>query len=400
MAQALHFGIDVGTTKVVAISGLVDARRGTVEIASYGEAPSRGLKRGVVVDRKLAAGSIAEAVEAGGERITSAVVGIAGGHISSTNTEVTLLNRGRNLELNARFLKRLEVEAGKVEIGEDEEVVQVVPRSYVLDDTEGVRNPLGLAARRVTMRAHVVSGAISGIQNLVRAVEDCGIRATDIVLEPIASAESCLTEQDRERGVLLMDIGGGTTDLAVFAGNALSHTAVIPLGGESLSADVAYGLKIPFEDAERLKLRYGTVISREVDSVAAVRLGDRHYNASFIAQILEYRAREILEYARNSVQGAGLLDRVANGVILTGGGAGLDGMVELTEEITGSRTRVAAPRLHRAKSKPLREPEYSTAVGLLHFSADNNKRTNKGKGASIVNFGSIAELVRGWFRGR
>ncbi|MGI8650227.1 MAG: cell division protein FtsA [Rubrobacter sp.] len=398
MPQALYFGIDIGTTKVVAISGRVDPRRGTVEVVNYGEAPSRGLKRGVVVDRKLAAESIAEAVEACGGQNSTAVVGIAGGHVSSRNTEVTLLNRGRNTEVGSRLLKRLEVEAANITVGEDKEIIQVVPRVYVLDETEGVTNPVGLSARKVTMRAHVVSGSVSSIQNLIRAVEDCGIRVSNVVLEPLASAESCFTERDRERGCILLDIGGGTTDLAVFVENTLVHTAVIPLGGQSLTSDVAYGLKIPFEDAERLKLRYGTVISRAVDSVAAVRLGDRHYNASFIAQILEYRAREILEYARDSLQSANVLDRVTSGVILTGGGSRLDGMVELTEEIVGSKARVAAPGLHRAKGKPLQEPEYSTAVGLLHFAAKNNNRVIKGKGASVLSFGSIAELVRGWFR--
>lgn len=399
MAQSLYFGIDVGTTKVVAISGRVDARRGTVEVVSYGEAPSRGLKRGVIIDRKLAAESIRSAVEATGERFTSAVVGIAGGHVSSRNTEVTLLNRGRNIEVGARFLRRLEAEAGNIQVGEGEEIIQVVPRVYVLDETEGVMNPLGLAARKVTMRAHIVSGSVSSIQNLMKAVEDCGIKVEDIVLEPLASAESCLNENDRERGAILIDIGGGTTDLAVFVGDTLVHTAVIPLGGESLTSDLAYGLKVPFEDAERLKLRYGTVLPDLVDSVAAVRLGDRHYNASFIAQILEYRAREILEFARDSLQSADVLDRVTNGVILTGGGAKLDGLIELSEEIIGARTRVAAPRLHRTKGKPLQEPKYSTAIGLLHSASRNSNRAVKGKGASVVSFGSIAELVRGWFRG-
>ncbi|WP_162924545.1 cell division protein FtsA [Rubrobacter indicoceani] len=392
------FGIDVGTTKVVALSGRVDLRRDSVEVVSYGEAPSRGLKRGVIVDRKLAADSVSRAIEASGERFLSAVVGIAGGHVSSRNIEVTLLNRGRSPEVGSRLLKRLEAEAASTEPGGGDRVLQVVPRTYVLDETDGVRNPLGLAARKVTMRAHVVSGSVSSIQNLLRAVEDCGVRATDIVLEPIASAESCLTGRDRERGTVLLDIGGGTTDLAVFVDNALVHTAVIPIGGESLTADVAYGLKVPFEDAERLKIRYGTVISRAVDSVAAVRLGDRHYNASFVAQILEYRAREILEYARDSLTEARVYDRIAGDVILTGGGSRLDGMIELTEEMLGLRARAVSPTLHRTKSKPLQQPEYSTAVGLLYFAARNNNRIAKGKGASVLSFGSIAELVRGWFR--
>lgn len=400
MAQPLVQGIDVGTTKIVALTGRVDVRRGRVDVVSMGEAPSRGLKRGVIVDRKLAADSIAEALDDCGIEGGKVVVGVAGGHISSTNTEVALLNRGRNLQISPRFLKKLENEARQIELREDEQVIHVVPRGYVLDGSEGVKNPVGLAARKVMMRAHVVSGAVSSIQNLLHAVEDCGVKVSRVVLEPLASAEACLTEQNRKDGVALIDIGGGTTDLAVFVKDALTHTAVVPLGGESFSSDVAYGLKIPFDDAEKLKLRYGTVLSDIVDSVAPVRLGNRHYNASFLSQILEYRAREILEFARDSLDDARLLNSIPNGVVLTGGGSLLDGMIELTEEVLAVRATTATPRLIRGKSKPVRKPQYSTAVGLLYFTAKNNNLRGKSKGAAEINFGSIAEAVKSWFRGR
>ncbi|MBA2692501.1 MAG: cell division protein FtsA [Rubrobacter sp.] len=400
MAQSFVYGIDVGTTKIVAVAGRVDPRRGRVEVLSVGEARSRGLKRGVVVDRGLAADAISEAIEACEFKSARAVVGIAGGHISSANTEVALLNRGRNLQISERFLRKLEAEARQVSLGGDERVIHVVPRGYVLDGTEGVKNPVGLEARKVKMRAHVVSGAVSSIQNLLHAVEDCGMKVSDVVLEPLASAEACLTEQAREDGVALIDIGGGTTDIAVFVRGALTHTAVVPLGGESFTSDVAYGLKIPFADAEKLKVRYGTVLSRIVDSVAPVRLGDRHYNASFLSQILEYRAREVLEYARDSISEARLLDSIPHGVVLTGGGSLLDGMPELSEEILGVRAATATLRLIKDDSKPLRKPQYSTAIGLIYFSSKNNNLRGKSKGASEINFGSIVEAVKSWFRGR
>ncbi len=276
MAQTLAYGIDVGTTKVVAIAGRVDPRRGWVEVLSMGEAPSYGLKRGVVVDRKATADSVAEAMEACGVRSGRATVGIAGSHISSFNTEVTLLNRSRDLTVTDRFVHKLEQEARQLDLHEDERVIHVVPRGYVLDGSEGVKNPAGLAARKVTMRAHVVSGALSSIQNLLRAVEDCGVDVSRIVLEPLASAEACLLDSDRESGIVLLDMGGGTTDIATFYRGALTHTDVIPIGGESFTSDVAYGLKIPQHNAEELKLRYGTVLSDTVDPVAAVKLDDRH----------------------------------------------------------------------------------------------------------------------------
>jgi cell division protein FtsA len=384
VAQTLVYGIDVGTTKVVAIAGRVDPRRGWVEVLSIGEAPSYGLKRGVVVDRKAAADSVAEAMEACGVRGGRVTVGIAGSHISSFNTEVTLLNRSRDLTVTDRFVRRLEQEARQLDPHEDERVIHVVPRGYVLDGSEGVKNPAGLAARKVTMRAHVVSGAVSSIQNLLRAVEDCGVKVSRIVLEPLASAEACLLDGDRESGVVLLEMGGGTTDIATFYRGALTHTDVIPLGGESLTSDVAYGLKIPQHNAEELKLRYGTVLSSTVDPVAAVKLDDRHYNASFISQILEYRAREL----------------APGGVALTGGGSLLDGMTGLAEEVLGMRAKTVSPRRVRGEVEPVQKPQYATAVGLLYFSARNDDPRPKGKGAGAHSFGSIVEAVKGWFRGK
>jgi cell division protein FtsA len=400
VASSLVYGIDVGTTKIVALAGRVDQRRGWVEVLSMGEAPSYGLKRGVVVDRQAAAESIAEAVEACGVRGGPVTVGIAGSHISSFNKEVTLLNRSRNLTVTDRFVRRLEQEARQLDLDDDEEVIHVVPRGYVLDGSEGVKNPVGLAARKVTMRAHVVSGAVSSIQNLLRAVEDCGVTASRIVLEPLASAEACLTDADRESGVVLLDVGGGTTDVAIFYRGALTHTDVIPIGGESFTADLAYGLKIPEYKAEELKVRYGTTLSDTIDSVAAVRLDDRHYNASFISQILEYRAQELYDYVQDSLTGIRISDLISGGVVLTGGGSLLDGMTDLAEERLGLRARTAVPRRVRGEVKPVQKPQYATSVGLLYFSARNDDPRPKGKGVGSGSFGNILEAVRDWFRGK
>ena len=400
MAQSLVYGIDVGTTKIVALAGRVDARRGWVEVLSMGEARSNGLKRGVVVDRQAAADSVAAAIEACGVRGGPAIVGIAGSHISSFNTEVTLLNRSRNLTITNRFVKKLEREAQQLlDLHEDERVMHVIPRGYVLDGSEGVKNPVGLAARKVTLRAHIVSGAVSCIQNLLRIVEDCGVKVACVVLEPLASAEACLLDAEREAGAVLIDIGGGTTDIAVFLKGALTHTSVIPIGGENFSSDLAFGLKIPQHQAEKLKVRYGTVLSSAVDPVAAVKLDTRYYSASFMSQILEYRAREVLEFVRDSLDEARVRDLLPGGAILTGGGSLLDGVTDLTEDILGMRARTAAPRHVRGEIKPVHKPQYATSVGLLYFSAKNNDLGPKSKGAAVASFGSIVDAVKSWFRG-
>jgi cell division protein FtsA len=399
VAQSLVYGIDVGTTKIVALAGRVDTRRGWVEVLSMGEAPSHGLKRGVVVDRQAAGESVAAAIDACGVRGGPVSVGIAGSHISSFNTEVTVLNRSRNLTITDRFVKRLDQEARQLDLHEDEQVMHVIPRGYVLDGSEGVKQPVGLAARKITMRAHVVSGAVSSIQNLLHVVEDCGVNVSRVVLEPLASSEACLLDADREAGVVLIDIGGGTTDIAAFLKGALTHTAVIPLGGESFSSDLAYGLKIPQTKAEKIKLRYGTVLSYAVDPVAAVKLDDRYYNANFMSQILEYRAREVFEYVRESLEGAHVHNLVPGGAVLTGGGSLLDGMTELAEDILGMRARTATPRRVRGEIKPVQKPQYATSVGLLYFSARHGEPGPNVKGAGSTSFGSIVEAVRSWFRG-
>lgn len=399
----LVYGIDVGTTKIVAIAGrVIDGRRGWVDVVDMGEAPSNGLRRGMVVDREAATESVTEAIEACGGTLRGGPVsvGIAGGHISSYNTEITLLNRDRNRIVTERFVRRLEAEARQAALREDENVIHVVPRSFVLDGAEGVRQPVGLAARKVTMRAHVVSGAISTIQNLLGAVEDCGVKVSRVVLEPLASSESCLLDEDRSLGVALIDIGGGTTDIATFMRGSLTHTAVISIGGQSFSADVAYGLKVPFDTADQLKLKCGTVISKEIDDVAAVRLADKHYNARFISQILEYRAREVLEYARDSLDKSGVRDLLPGGAVLTGGGSLLEGMDELAEKILGMRTKLAIPRRVKGNAEPVRKPQYSTAVGLLYFSAKNDDLRPKRKGTNYTgytSFGSIVTAVKEWF---
>jgi cell division protein FtsA len=400
VAQSLVYGIDVGTTKIVALAGRVDTRRGWVEVLSVGEAPSHGLKRGVVVDRQAAGESVATAIEACGVRGGPVSVGIAGSHISSFNTEVTVLNRSRNLTITGRFLKRLDQEVRQLDLHEDERVMHVIPRGYVLDGSEGVKQPVGLAARKVTMRAHVVSGAVSSIQNLLHVVEDCGVNVSRVVLEPLASAEACLLDSDRESGVVMIDVGGGTTDIAAFLKGALTHTAVIPIGGENFSADLAYGLKIPQPKAEKIKLRYGTVLSDAVDPVAAVKLEDRYYNANFMSQILEYRAREVFEYVRESLENAHLHNLLPGGAVLTGGGSLLEGMTDLIEEVLGMRARTATPRRVRGGIKPVHNPQHATSVALLYFSARYGDRGPKVKGAGVTSFGSIVEAVRSWFGGR
>lgn len=391
------YGIDVGTTKVVAISGRIQEEGGTPEVVSVGEAPSHGLRRGMVVEPEAARNAVSEALLACGPPRVAVVVGIAGGHISSFNVGATLPNRARHI--TPAFVERLKNEARQLDPGKDKRIIQVVPRSFTLDGVDGVRQPVGMAARRVTMRAHVVAGAMDGIQSLLRVVEDCGVEVARVVLEPLASSAAVFRDEELESGAALVDVGGGTTDIASFSGGgALTHSAVVSLGGQSLSSDVAYGFDLSYEDAERLKLRYGSVLPGVVDEVAAVELDGKHYNAHFMSQILEHRAREILEFARDSLDEARVREELPE-LVLTGGGALLDGMPELAGDITGLRARVASPNLLPGNFKPVRQPQYSTAVGLLKYAANNTEVQLEGEGARRSSFGSIVSAIKGWFRG-
>lgn len=400
MARYEVYGIDVGTTKVVAISGTVDEAGGLPEVASVGEAPSHGLRRGMVVDPDFARTSVREALLECGVPQCPVVVGIAGGHISSFNVGATITNRGRKPTVTTELVERLKQQASQVDPGENKLIIQVVPRSFTLDGEDGIGHPVGVSARRVTMRAHVVAGAVSDIQSLLGVVEECGVEVSRVLLEPLASSAAVFGEGDLESGAALVDMGGGTTDIASFsAGGALTHSAVVPLGGQILSSDLAYGLKLSYSGAERLKVRYGTVLPAAVDEVAAVELDGKHYSAHFMSQILEHRAREILEFARDSLQEARVREDLSE-LVLTGGGALLDGMPELAEDLTGLQTRVAFPNPLPGRFEPVHQPQYSTAVGLLRYAARNINPKLKDEGARNGSFGSIVSTIKGWFRGR
>lgn len=399
MARYGIYGIDVGTTKVVAISGSVDEAGATPRVLSVGEAPSHGLRRGMVVDPDAAREAVSEALTACGAPKGPAVVGIAGGHISSFNVGATLNNRSRKNTITTGFVGRLKQEASKLDPGENNRIIHIVPRSFTLDGKNGIQEPVGMAARRVTMRAHVVAGAVPDIQSLLGVVEECGVEVSQVVLEPLASSAAVFRGGDLDPGVALVDMGGGTTDIASFsAGGALTHSAVVSLGGQSLSSDLAYGLKLSYNDAERLKVRYGSVLPAVVDEVATAELDGRHYSAHFMSQILEYRAREILEFAQHSLEEAGVRSGLSE-LVLTGGGALLDGMPELAEDITGLRTRLALPNPLPGEFKLVRQPQYSTAVGLLRYAANNPQSELNGEDARKGSFGSIVSTIKGWFRG-
>jgi len=323
--EDLIVGLDIGTTKICVI--VADRTENGIDVVGIGTHPSRGLRKGVVVDIDATVNSIKHAVEEAELmadcEITSVFAGIAGGHIRGFNSHGVVAVKDR--EVREGDVKRVIDAAKAVAIPMDREVIHVIPQEFIIDDQDGIREPLGMSGVRLEAKIHIVTAAVTSAQNIVKCANKAGLNVIDIVLEPLASAEACLAEDERELGVCLIDMGGGTTDLAVFADGAIKHTSVLGLGGYHISNDIAVGLRTPFEEAERIKKKFGVAAARfltsddvlSVPSVGGRR--PRQVSRKILCEIIEPRVDEILSLARQTLVKAGLEDRIPSGVVLTGG---------------------------------------------------------------------------------
>jgi cell division protein FtsA len=403
--EELLVGLDIGTTKICA---LVAAQRDRdVEIVGIGTHPSRGLRKGVVVDIDATVDSIKRAVEEAELmadcEITSVYAGIAGGHISGMNSHgIVAVKDG---EVRASDLRRVIDAAKAVAIPMDREVIHVIPQEFVIDGQDGIREPLGMSGVRLEAKVHIVTAAVTSAQNIVKCANKAGLNVVDIVLEPLASAEAVLTDDERDLGVCLIDIGGGTTDVAVFADGSIKHTAVLGLGGYHLTNDVAVGLRTPFEDAERIKLRFGVASARYLasdDVITVPSVGGRRpreMSRKLLCEIIEPRADEMLSLVRQEIARAGLESRIPSGVVLTGGCAALEGMHELAEEVFQVPVRIGVPSRVEGLKDVVRSPMYATGVGLVRFGFGQSQ----GRGGSRFRirdesiFNRVRQRMRDWF---
>ena len=328
----LIVGLDIGTTKICVI--VADRTENGIDVVGIGTHPSRGLRKGVVVDIDATVDSIKHAVEEAELmadcEITSVFAGIAGGHIRGFNSHGVVAVKDR--EVREGDVKRVIDAAKAVAIPMDREVIHVIPQEFIIDDQDGIREPLGMSGVRLEAKIHIVTAAVTSAQNIVKCANKAGLNVIDIVLEPLASAEACLAEDERELGVCLIDMGGGTTDLAVFADGAIKHTSVLGLGGYHISNDIAVGLRTPFEEAERIKKKFGVAAARFLSSddvISVPSVGGRRprqVSRKILCEIIEPRVDEILSLARQALVKAGLEDRIPSGVVLTGGCSALEGL--------------------------------------------------------------------------
>jgi cell division protein FtsA len=366
--------IDVGTSKICTLIGEVN-QADELRIVGVGVAPSRGIRKGVVVDVQEATDAIRTSLEKAerlaGYELGSAYVGLAGAHISSINSRGTVaVNRGERGIQPADIERALDA-ARAIPIPHNRQVLHAIPRNYTLDGDDGVRDPLGMHAYRMEVEAHIITGATTSIHNLVKCVQETGVGVDAMVLEPLASGEAVLTDIEREMGVVLADIGGGTTDIAVFIEGSIWHTVVLPMGGEHITHDIAIGLRTPFATAEELKIKYGSACSKSVqveemlDVVAFGEGGRQRASRQFLAQIVEARVEEIFELIRQEIKRSGYDGLLPAGVVLCGGTADLAGIRDVARDMLNLPVRIGTPHDLRGLVDVLGRPAYATSVGLL-----------------------------------
>jgi cell division protein FtsA len=405
--EDLVVGLDIGTTKICAI--VAERTDSGLDVVGVGTHPSRGLRKGVVVDMDATVDSIKHAVEEAelmaDTEITSVYAGIAGGHIRSFNSHGIVAVKDR--EVRESDVKRVIDAAKAVAIPMDREVIHVIPQEFVIDDQEGIREPIGMCGVRLEAKIHIVTAAVTSAQNIVRCANKAGLNVIDIILEPLASAEAVLAADERELGVCLIDIGGGTTDIAIFADGAIKHTSVLALGGFHISNDIAVGLRTPFEEAERIKKKFGVASARFLSSDDVLTVPSvggrrpREVSRKILCEIIEPRVDEILTIAREEMTKAGLLERIPSGVVLTGGCSALAGITELAEEVFEAPVRRGNPMHVGGLQDVVRSPMYATGVGLVMFGLQQarGRTPSRFRIRDEGTFGRVKQRMREWFFG-
>jgi cell division protein FtsA len=402
----LIVGLDIGTSKVVAIVGEI-SEEGNIEVVGIGSHPSRGLKKGVVVNIESTVHSIQRAVEEAelmaGCDIHSVHTGIAGSHVRSLNSHGIVAIRDK--EVSSGDVDRV-IAARAVAIPADQKILHILPQEFLIDNQEGIREPVGMSGVRLEAKVHMVTGAESAAQNIVKCIQRCGLEVDDIVLEQLASSYSVLTDDEKELGSCIVDIGGGTTDLAVFLGGAIQHTAVIPIAGDQVTNDIAVSMRTPTQYAEEIKIKYACALSQLAnpdETIEVPSVGERpprRLARQTLAEIVEPRFEELFGLIRDELRRSGFEELIAAGIVITGGSAKMEGAVELAEEVFHMPVRLGAPQYVNGLMDVVRNPIHATGVGLLLYGFENIVRRNQ---RSTPVAGSVADLwgqMRPWFQGQ
>ncbi|MEQ5836913.1 cell division protein FtsA [Marinobacter sp. R17] len=398
-------GLDIGTSKVVAIVGKRKLD-GTIEIVGIGSNPSRGLKRGVVVNIETTVHAIQRAVEEAelmaGCRIHSVYAGIAGSHIRSLNSHGIVAIRDR--EVTQADIDRVIDAAQAVAIPADQKVLHILPQEFVIDNQEGIKEPLGMSGVRLEAKVHLVTCAVNASQNIEKCVRRCGLDVDDIILEQLASSYAVLTEDEKELGVCVVDIGGGTTDIAVFTGGAIRHTAVIPIAGDQVTNDIAMALRTPTQNAEEIKIKYACALTQLAGADETIKVpsvgerAPRDLSRQALAEVVEPRYEELFTLVQAELRRSGFEEMIPAGIVITGGSSTMEGVVELAEEIFHMPVRLASPQAVSGMTDVVNNPIYATGVGLLIYGF---RQMDLGKGPVLKqeDAPSLLERMKAWFTG-
>jgi cell division protein FtsA len=392
----------VGTTKICAV--IADRTTGGgIDVVGVGSAPSRGLRRGVVVNIDFTVEAIKQAVseaeQMAGVEVGGVFAGVAGGHVRGLNSRGVVAVSGRDREVSEHDVQRVVEAARAINLPQDREIIHVLPQTFVVDDQDGVREPIGMSGVRLEVECHIVTGAITSVQNVVRSVNRAGLAVHDIVLESLASAEAVLSVDEKELGVLLVEIGGGTTNVALFRDGAIWHTAILPLGGDHITNDIAMGLRTPASDAEELKKRYGCALTALVPAPETVDVPSvggrkpRELSRQVLSEIIQPRVEEIFRLVARDLAKAGLEDAATAGLVVTGGTSLLDGVPEVAEAVFSLPVRRGAPSDIGGLAESVSSPIHSTAVGLALHGARRQSRaagvtSEAGVGSALKRFGA------------
>lgn len=400
--KPLVVGLDIGTSKVVAIVGEIQDD-GTVEVIGLGTHQSRGLRRGVVVDMASTEQAILRAVEEAdlmaGCEIQSVFSGISGNHIRSQNSDGTVAIKDK--EVTEQDVDRVLEAARAIPLSADQKILHVLPQEYVLDKQDGIRQPVGMAGVRLEAHVHVVTAALAATQNVGKCISRCGLTVDELIITSLASSYSALSEDEKELGVCLMDIGAGTTDIAVFTNGAIRHTACIPIAGDQATNDIAVALRTPTQHAEDIKIKYGCALEQLAGSEESIQVpsvgerSSRRLARQTLAQVVEARYRELFSLVNAELRRSGYENLVASGLVLTGGAAKMEGAVELAEEVFHMPVRLATPQYVTGLSDVVSNPVHATGVGLLIYGGQADGRGSPRASGRA----SLMDRIRAWLRG-
>ena len=404
-ARNLLVALDIGTSKIVTLVAEITAED-RLSLIGMGSYASRGLKKGVVVNIESTVNAIQRSLEEAelmaDAKIKEVITGIAGSHIKSFNSHGMVAIKDK--EVQQYDIDRVIETARAVNIPMEQQVLHILEQEFIIDGQGGVRQPLGMSGMRLEVKVHIVTGAVSAAQNIMKCVRRCGLEVRDLMLQPLASADAVLLDDERDLGVCLVDIGGGTTDIAVFTDGAIKHTSVIPIAGDQITNDIAMALRTPTKDAEELKIAHGVALRQLASASEMIEVpgvgerGPRELSRQTLAEVIEPRVEELYSLIQRELRSTGLEELLSSGIVITGGSALMKGMVELGEEVFHMPVRVGLPQYDGALTEVVRNPRYSTGMGLLMAGLEQVKRDRHAK-MQGAGFKEVLEKMKGWFKG-